>query len=236
MKIIVACCMLALSLSTRAAAQESTPRVSEISASGRGEVRFPPDRAILTVTVETMERTATEAAASNARAVASTLASLRAAGAKESELSNSGYSVNQEFENGDRRRFKGFVARNSIRIEVPRVSEAGKLIDASLAGGATIVSPIHFLGPDMPNARRDALRAAVAAAKSDAETMAEASGGSLGRLLTMSTAMAPQPMGYDQVMVTAASMPSPSPPTSIRPGDIVVVAVVNSRWEFVPRR
>jgi uncharacterized protein YggE len=235
MKIIVACCMLALSLSMRAGAQESTPRVSEIAASGRGEVRFPPDRAILTVTVETNARTATEAAANNARAVASTLASLRAAGVKESELSNSSYSVNQDFENGDRRRPRGFVAHNSIRIEVPRVSEAGKLIDAALAGGATIVAPIQFLGPDMPNARRDALKAAVAEAKRDAEAMAEASGGSLGRLLSMSTGIA-QPMGYDQVMVRATGMASPPPPTTIRPGDIVVAATANGRWEFVPRR
>ena len=234
---IIACGLLVLFGATTAIAQEIAPRVSEIATMGRGEARVAPDRAVLSVTVETTARTATEAAANNARTVAATLASLRAAGVKESELSNSRYSVTQDFENGDRRRPRGFIARNSIRIDVPAAAETGKLIDAALAGGANIVSPIQFLGRDMPTARRDALKAAVAQARLDAETLAEAAGGTLGRLLSMTTGIA-QPMygGYDQVVVTASSLPSPAEPTVIRPNDILVTAVANGRWEFVPRR
>ena len=235
MKTFLLGCLFVATIAAQSSAQDGSAKVSEISAGGRGEVSIVPNRAVLVVGVENNANLAAAAGADNARLVASTMASLRAAGITESQLSNGGYSLSQDYENNDRRRPRGFTARNSIRIEVPNVSDVGKLIDAALAGGANIVSPIQYLGAGMPNARRDALKAAVAEARQDAETMAEASGGSLGRLLSMAT-------GYSDArsvlggMVMATSGTLGNEPTSIRPNDIRVVASATGRWEFVLRR
>jgi uncharacterized protein YggE len=237
MKSILIASLLFTSVSTSSLAQDAVPRISEIAANGTTQVKVVPDRAILTVTVETRSNSASAAAAENARIVAATMQSLRASGVKDAELSNGRYTITQDFENGDRRKFRGFVAQNSIRVEVPAVTDVGKLIDASLAGGATLVSPIQYMGPDMQNARREALKTAVAEARRDAEALAEASGGSLGRLLSMTTAgnMAPQAVVLSGSVVYASGGIA-APPTSIRPSDLVVVGIANGRWEFVPRR
>src|SRR4051812_43545503 len=90
-----------------AAAQDASPRVAEIATSGRGEIRIPPTHAIVMFTVENSARTAAGAASDNSRNSQATIQSLRSAGIKESEITNGGYAVNQDFENGDRRKPRG---------------------------------------------------------------------------------------------------------------------------------
>jgi uncharacterized protein YggE len=209
-------------------------RITEISVTGRGETSLTPDRAVVIATVVTNASSATSAANDNARIVAEVLSKLRAAGYADRQVTNAGYSLGQDYENGDRRRPRGFVARNSVRVEVPRVNDVGRVIDAAIAAGATEVSPIQFSGPDMPGARRSALRSAVAEARLDAETLAEAAGGSLGKLLSISTTPA-QPVYRDPGMVVVTGLASGGS-TEIRPNDITVVAIASARWEFVPRR
>ena len=237
MRFFIAAYGVIAALTSTALAQDTPARMPDIATIGRGEISIRATHAILTVMVENNASSAATAGGENARLVASTMKSLRAAGVKDAELTNGGYSLNQDFENGDRRRPRGFVARNSIRIDVPRVDEVGKLIDAALAGGATLVSPIQYLGNDMSNARRDALKAAVAEATRDAQTLAEAAGGTLGRLISMSTGIGnpvyPR-LGSEVVATSLAS--SGFPETSIRPNDIIVTAMASGRWEFVPRR
>ena len=213
---------------------EPVPKVSEISVTGRGEVHVVPDRAVVLATVVSIAPTATAASAQNAEGVSRSIASLRAAGIPADRITNGGYSVQHDYENSDRRRPRGFVARNTIRVEVSDVANVGKAIDAAIAGGATEIAPIQFSGPNMPDARRNALRMAVAEARREAEVLAEAAGGSLGKLLSLTSAPA-QPIGrvYEDVMATAAAS---SFPTTIRPNDVVVSAFASARWEFVPRR
>lgn len=237
MKLVLIAAALAVACPDSLRGQETTPRTPEISASGRGESFITPDHAILVVTVETNSSSASGAAEENAKLVTLSMEKLRTAGAKTLELTNGGYSLNQDYENGDRRRPRGFVARNSIRIEVPRVADVGKLIDAAVSGGANLVSPIQYLGPNMDQARRDALKSAANDATRDAQTLAAAAGGTLGRLISMSTGIGAPPIAYGSEMVRQTSVTgSTAVPTSIRPTDLVVSAIATGRWEFVPKR
>lgn len=236
MRLSQLCVIAAVVCAGVAGAQPQQPREPEIVTGGRGEVRVAPNRAILVVTVETRAPTASQAALLTAKGVASTIASLRAAGAPPDRITNGGYSVGQDFENGDRRRPRGFLARNSVRVEVPVVADVGKLIDAALAGGATLVAPIQFLGPNMENARREALRIAVEEARRDAEVLANAAGGSLGRLLSLSSGAAPPQYREIEFQASSTMVTSSSVPTTIAPSDLVVSAVASARWEFLPRR
>ena len=214
-------------------AQEPS-RVTEIAVAGRGEMSLTPDRAVVVATVVTNASSATSAANDNAKIVAEVMSRLRAAGYAERQVTNGGYSLGQDYENGDRRRPRGFVARNSVRVEVPRINDVGKVIDAAVAAGATEISPIQFSGPDMAGARRAALKNAVAEARRDAETLAEAAGGSLGKLLSISTSPA-QPAYREPGTIVVTGM-AVSSATEIRPNDINVMAVASARWEFIPRR
>ena len=215
---------------------QDAPRVSEIATTGRGEVRVTPTRAIVSFTVENFAKNAAQAASDNSRTSQAIRKSLRDAGVAENELTNGGYSVNQDFEKGDRTKPRGFNARNVIRVEVSRVADVGKLIDAALAAGATSVSPIQFTAGDLTTFRRDALKAAVAEARRDAETLAEAAGGSLGRLIAMNGFFNPGIALRAAAEVIATSGSGSYVPTDLRSNDLTVTANASGRWEFIPRR
>lgn len=216
-----------------ASGQENPPRIPEIMASGRGEVRVAPTHAVLYFTVESPAGNAAAAASENARVSQATIQSLRNAGVKENEISNGGYSLSQNYE---RDKPKGFIARNTIRVDIP-VTNVGKAIDAAVAAGSARVSPIQFRATELAVPRRDALKMAVQETRRDAEILAEASGGSLGRLLSMTSFTNPAIMtrGVSDVVATGA-VAGGYAPTDIRPNDLTVIASASGRWEFIPRR
>src|SRR5215217_4155468 len=158
MKLFIRALPLVTSLiATVAAAQSPVTPEPQISATGRGEVREKPTRAIIYFTVQGKGETGAAAAVENARLVASTMKSLNAAGVKPSDITNSSYSVTPNYELSSTGRAQhGFVATNGIRVEVSNIANVGKTIDAGLAGGGTHVASAQFTGDKLEEARRSA--------------------------------------------------------------------------------
>ena len=230
--------ILFLQCAAPAAAQE-VPVEPQISATGRGEVRVKPTRAVIVFTVQGRGETAAAAAAENATLVAATIRALSSAGTKSEDISNPGYNVAPDYEfTSTGRKQNGFVATNSIRVEIPKIADVGKIIDAGLGGGATQVGSAQFLGDKMEDSRRAALKLAVQAAKDDAEIMADAAGGRLGRLLSVTGGGVSGPLegGMMRGGIAGGMAASMSVPTSIALPDLTVVSTATARWEFIPRR
>ena len=232
-------------------AQQSSPPVSpmasvdaaaeppQIATSAIGESRLVPDRALIDIGVQTRAATAEQAAAENARRVQAVLAALRALGLSSEQLTTVNYSVYPETRyderQGDREpRVIGYNVVNSVRAEVQRQEQVGPVIDAALKAGANVINSLSFYASDPAPARREAMVRAVEKARADAEVLARAAGGSLGRLLELVTTEAP---GFPQPMLrrggvgmAAAEMAQ----TSIEPGRQTITVVVSARWEFRP--
>jgi uncharacterized protein len=237
MKRLLLACVIA-AFSAPVFAQDGPPRVSEIATSGRAEIRVPAGRATVLFSVENFAKSAATAASDNARISMAVLSSLRYHGVGDDQMTNGGYSVYQDFEKGDRTKPRGFNARNTIRVEVPRIETVGSVIDAGLGAGAANVAPIQYGTGDLSIVRRVALKNAAAEARRDAEVLADAAGGSLGRLLSMSSGNlnpGTSLRSIESVMVTGAGSSSYTP-TELRPGDLMVSAIASGRWEFLPRR
>ncbi|MEO8576231.1 MAG: SIMPL domain-containing protein [Gemmatimonadales bacterium] len=218
------------------ATAQVVPSEPAVSATGRGEVKVKPTRAVIQFTVTGRGETAAVAATENAKLVASTMRALSSAGVKSDEITNPGYSVSPDYEftvNG--RKQNGFVATNSIRVEIQKIADVGKIIDAGLAGGASQVGSAQFLGDKMEELRRAALRLAVQAARDDAAAMAEAAGGSLGGLLSVTGSGSTGTM-YREVSGGVALAAASAVPTSINSSDLTVAATATARWEFIPRK
>jgi len=207
----------------------------QIATTATGEGRMTPDRALIDIGVQTQAATAAQAAADNARRVEAVLAALRALGLTSEQLSTVNYNVypEQRFEQGDREpRIIGYNVVNSVRAEVRRQEQVGPAIDAALKAGANLINSLTFYASDPAPARRVALQQAVQRARSDAEVLAAAAGGRLGRLLEMATSESmrgPQPMYRLQArgMVGDAAQATP-----IEPGQQTVTVSVSARWEF----
>lgn len=213
-------------------------REPELTTNGRGETRLTPDYAYVTIGVTNPAQNAVDAASENARRFESILGALHSFGLTDRQLLTSRYNLTQNFEypkNGQPKP-SGFVARSTIRAEVRRLEDLGKIIDASIASGATEVSGVQFLASNTDEARRTAMTEAVRQARADADAMARAAGGSLGRLIALNSGGISQPIynAGGNVFATGAMLTSGgSPPTTIAPGDLIVTAQVFGRWEFV---
>lgn len=207
----------------------------EITASGRGEVKVTPTSSSVLISVTTRAPTAAQAAADNGTRLESTLKALRAIGIAATDLTTAGYSVGQNYEmtRESPRIPAGFIARNTIRAEVRRLEDLGKVIDAALAGGATEIAGVQYVSANSQEARRTALASAVREARAEAEAIARAAGGNLGRLIALSSSSGPREAGgmaYDAEFAAMARS------TSITPRDLTIFAVVVGRWEFLPGR
>ena len=223
------------------------PRESELSTSGHGETRLAPDYAYVTIGVTNQASNAVEAAAENARRFSAILNALHSFGLTDRELLTSRYNLEQiyEYPKNQVPKLAGFTARSTIRAEVRSLADLGKMIDASIASGATNIAGVQFLSTSTDEARRTAVTEAVRQARLHADAMARAAGGSIGRLLSLSASPAIQPTynGPDYVRATALSSvaiaggmasPPPPPPPPINPGELIVTAQVFARWQFVP--
>ena len=241
--------LVLLIASHRAIAQANPvpPRAPEITASGRGEVTITPDRATVLVSVESRAASAAAAASDNSQKMKSVLQALRGAGLAQGDITTSMYTVGQDPRSLGRvppgtamPTFPiEFLARNTVRASVKRPDDVGKVIDAALAAGATSIASVQFSSPTTEEARGNALALAVAQAQRDANILAKASGGTLGRLLSMSSSGGSPVMGagfagdiyysVDREMAASGAFP-----TMINSRDLTVTVTVFGRWEFIP--
>ena len=212
--------------------------VPTLVTNGQGETKLVPDRARLEISVQTRAATAAEAGAQNAKKQQSVLDALRRMGFTSEQLSTVNYNLFPEMQydkNGQSPRVVAYNATNTIRVDIRDVGMIGKAIDASLEAGANMISSLSFYSSNTDAARRSALAAAVARARSDAEAMASAAGGSVGALMELATSDFAPPVIYNRANMAGDMSAKAAMPTPIEPGEQTVTATVVARWVFVPR-
>lgn len=217
-------------LGPREAVAQGAPSTPQIVVTGTGEARVAPDRAVVMLGVQSRATTVALAAAENGRRIHAILDSLKSMGLGGEQLTTVNYSVSPEMTGMQTPKVTGYVVTNSIRAEVRRLDDVGGVIDAALAKGANEIASLQFYSSKADSTRRVALAAAVADARSQAEVLARAAGGSLGPLLELSSAQEPiRPIQQPLMRMTAAMAVVRTP---IEPGEQTVVATVTVRWAF----
>ena len=237
---LVACATLAAA-SVAPPLQAQAPvaeAVAQILTSGRGEVRVTPDRATLSLSVETRRLTAAEASRENARLQQAVFDSLRSLGLSADQLSTTDYSVVPEQrwnQSKQQSEIVGYVVRNTVRVQIRQLDQLGRLIDAALGKGSNVVSALELYASNTDGARRDALAKAVEQARADADVMARAAGGAVGGLLELSTETE-EPPSIRPVMRAANALSATVVDTPIGTGSQTLHVRVSARWRFVPDR
>jgi uncharacterized protein YggE len=234
--------MLAFPLTAMPVAAQSggppTPPPS-ISTSAVGETTVVPDRAMVSVAVESQGPTAAAAGAENAKLQTRVIDAVKAAGIAAAQIRTSGYNVFPEYTQptgAKGPRISGYRAHNTVQVEIRNLESVGKVIDAVLGAGATNLGGLSLYASNTDAARRDALQKAVAKARSDAEVTAAAAGGSLGALLEISTEPFGVPQPIYRNLAVAEGRAAMAAPTPVEAGEMTVQAVVHVRWQFVPGR
>jgi uncharacterized protein YggE len=217
--------------------QTPPPPPPSIMTSGIGESTVVPDRAMLSVAVESQGQTAAAAGAENAKLQTRVIDAVKAAGVAAAQIRTSGYNVFPEYtqpSTGKGPRISGYRAHNTIQIEIRNLESVGKVIDAVLAAGATNLGGLSLFASNTDAARREALQKAVAKARADAEVTAAAAGGSLGPLIELSTQGISSPQPIYRAMARDMAVTAMAAQTPVEAGEMTVQAVVTVRWQFVP--
>ncbi|MCR5833581.1 MAG: SIMPL domain-containing protein [Selenomonadaceae bacterium] len=187
--------MMLLMICTTAFAEEVKPPI--IAVSGEGSVEVEPNRATISVGVNTKAKDTSTVQNANAKAAASVINSIVALGIDRRNISTGKYNFSPVYRNKDdgRREIDGYEANNSVTVIVDDLSLIGKVIDTALAHGATNVNSLNFDLRDKETYQDKALRLAVLDAKRKAEIAAAALGKNI--------------VGVYHVLITSASVNAP---------------------------
>jgi hypothetical protein len=216
-----------LSLAASVAAQEPpSAQVPSIVTVGEAIVRRAPDRAFVTVSVETRAKSPRDAQRLNAEAMTAVQQRLTQARIAKEAIRTTGYDLQQEFDFVQGRRVpREFVARNGVEVRLDDIARTGEILDAVVQSGATTVSGIRFDLQDRDAVEREALRLAVADARARADAAASGAGRSVDRVLKIEDTrdgmiVPPRPM------MTMARVAEAAPQTPVEPGLIEIRARV----------
>ncbi|HEX6377364.1 MAG TPA: SIMPL domain-containing protein [Allosphingosinicella sp.] len=233
---------LAVSLPAAARAQTSPsaqPRLEPGEALLRIEAQgshvSTPDVMRMTVGTVTTGRTAREATNSNNLVSAKLVAAARAFGVERRDIQTSSLSVDPQMDEdradreGREPRITGYVAKNDIELRFRDLARAPELIDALFEAGANSVEGPRFSLSDPLPAQRLARRAAVAAAREQADTYAEALGMRVARVLQLSERGEVDAMGFNGLINSTIA------PVSLEAGVLQTRVTVNVEYAIAPR-
>jgi uncharacterized protein YggE len=209
LKPIFAALALFLAALPAAAAEPPTP---SLSVSGEGREMVVPDIVIVTLGVISEAPTARGALNANNADMQKVIASIVAAGVKETDIGTIDFSIapvyppNPDDNSNAPPRIVGYRVSNELRVTIRELTKSGDILDRVVSAGANRVNSISFDVGDQAAPAEKALRAAIADAKRKAEIMADAGGVRLVRVLSITTDGTP-PLRFEALAMAAKSVP-----------------------------
>jgi uncharacterized protein YggE len=125
-----------------------------------------------------------------------------------------------------------YRARETIDVHAGDPTLVGAVIDSALARRITEISNIRFEASDVHDARLAALQEAASRAREQAEAIATANGGRLGKVISLSTSGDEDRYAGIRVEGTFSTA---SGATQVTAPLVPVTVTVYGRWEFVAR-
>jgi uncharacterized protein YggE len=199
--------------------------------SASGEVRAAPDKATITLGVQTDAPTAAQAMRDNAARMTAVTAALGRAGVAEQDIQTSDISLSAQYDYQQNQppRLTGYRAANDVAVTVSDLTRLGPDLDAVVSAGANQVSGIGFGLKDPLAAEDAARRAAVAALRAKAELYAQAAGYRLARLVRLTEAGGEAARPAGEMLVTAMRA---APKTPVSAGELTVRVDISGVYEL----
>lgn len=220
-----------------AEATPGSPSPPSVTVSGEGRVTVTPDIATVTVGVETMQSSLSEAQAEATSKMEAIIQAATDAGIADEDIVTTNYAVNviQEYDrNGNPTEISGYRVGNQVELTVRNIDDLGTLLEAVVAQGANTIYGISFSVDDPTTAASQARRQAVENARQKADELADAAGVEITGVLSIkeSTAPGPPPEPFEGEMTTADMARGAAAPVPIQPGTGEIVVVVEVVYEI----
>jgi uncharacterized protein YggE len=225
----------------RAVAAEQTDRPARtVVMTGTGKASVVPDQLSFSVSVNITRTDVSDAMEASNQTMARVLASLKDYGVTKKEMQTTGLSIDPVYRyfNYAPPQITGYRVGQSARVTVTDLAKAGKAITATVraGGNAVRVRNISLGISDREQVLSEARDLAVEQATKKAGQYAEATGQSLGDVLSLKEVRATQPrdyypafQGYELRAALDAAAPKAMP---IRAGEEKLSVTVQVMWSF----
>ncbi len=159
--------------------RDTTNVNSTVFATGSALARLPPDRVLISVGVETTDKTAIDALSLNSELMNNIIFELRGDGLKPNETRTSFFNIFPLYnytESGTRLNVSGFTVTNTVQIESSNLDNASQWIDTAVVSGANSINSIDFSVTEkkLEDTRSKLIADAIGNAKQKAEAAASA--------------------------------------------------------------
>ena len=184
---------------TTVAATNSLP-VRQITVVGNGEARGTPDTATVQLGVQSDGSAAREALTANNTKMQALIAKLKELGVADKDMQTSNLNISPRYDEKGRD-VVGYTVNNMLTVTIRDVSKAGELLDKVVDAGANNIWGMSFTINDPSALQGQARDKAIADARTRAEAMAKAAGGTIGQVIsiTENIGSAP-PVMYERAM------------------------------------
>lgn len=223
-------------LGTAAQAQQSNLRT--VNVNGQGEVRAEPDRATVTLGVESRKPKLEDARAEVAKTVDAVLKLTRELKIDQKLVRSTRVNVQPEYNWGNgqpnERTLIGYYVARQVEVELQDLEKLGQLLERSTDLGVNQMGDPRLDSSKRQSLVREALAKAVADARENAEVIAKAAGATLGRARTISAnaEYAPPAMPMVRAMALEAKQAGGAPYQS---GEMTFNATVNVQYDLDPQ-
>jgi len=227
-----------LSLPSRAQNPVVTAQPNTVYVGADGKFETAPDTAVIQFNISAQGSSAKEAEAEAEKQAETTRQILRANGINPKEAEIGFYSVSPRYDYRDQKqKLIGYQVTTSATLKLKDFSKIGpitqQLADASVGQSQSLSYTLE--APD--EAKRKAVADAYHRARASAESLAAASGRTLGELSyasvdTQENIRVFAPMARRNMAMGPAAMPTPSPTEEFTPQNVTVTAHVNALFNL----
>jgi uncharacterized protein YggE len=219
----------AFAAATAAPTSAIAPSDRTLTFNGVGDVELQPDTAIVGISVHGEGASSDEAqgvASDKMTAILQALRSLSAVHIAEADLETQGANTQRDWEHDGR-----FLSDQSLSVTIHDPARAGEVMAAATKAGADAVDGPSFSLAEQSAAYRDALRAALA----DARSKADAAAAAMGVQILGTTTISENNGGGSPIMYAAADAAgksaSSAPPVQIGPVTVSAQVTVTFAYE-----
>ncbi len=216
-----------------AAADDAPPRT--VSVVGTGTASAAPDRALVSMSINSRARQLATAQSGAAKVVAAVLELTDELDIERRRVDTTGATVQPDYrwnQDTNEQELRGYIASRQMVVSLSDLEKLGRLVEGAVEAGVNQVSPPQLVSGRRAEAQREALRAAAADARANAEVLADSLGAELGNVLQINAnSHSPRPpVAYQR---SAMAMEADSAPATYNAGDLTFNTTVNVTFELL---
>jgi uncharacterized protein YggE len=214
---------LSLLLLTVTGCSRKPNRTTKVTVAGEATSRVEPDTATLTISVVTQSGQALTAQQENAQKSKAVADAVKAKAAA-AEIKTSDYTLQPQYDYRDNKlpKIVAYNARNSVIVTMTDLQGVGAVIDAASQAGANSIDGISFTLKQTSPARGQALAEATQQAMNKANSIAQALGGKVSRVVEENESSTATGEGFNQFDKRTYTLDEVSKQTPITSGPLSI--------------